>query len=48
VLRADLARGLAGIPAGVPPVAGLIHSLCSATTVKLASVDAAVSTRGVA
>jgi NADH-quinone oxidoreductase subunit G len=48
VLRADLARGLAGIPAGVPPVAGLIHSLCSASTVKLASVDAAVSTRGVA
>jgi NADH-quinone oxidoreductase subunit G len=46
ILRPDLARGVAAVPAGVPPVQGLITSLCSSPMAKLASVSATVSTRG--
>jgi NADH-quinone oxidoreductase subunit G len=48
VLRDDLARGLIAVPAGIPPVTGLIHSLCSAPRVSVANADAALSTRGAA
>jgi NADH-quinone oxidoreductase subunit G len=46
VLRPDLARGVAAVPAGVPPVQGLVHSLCSSPMAKLASASTTVSTRG--
>jgi NADH-quinone oxidoreductase subunit G len=48
VLRGDLARGLIGIPAGIPPIAGFIHSLCSTPGVSVSTTDAALSTRGAA
>jgi NADH-quinone oxidoreductase subunit G len=45
-MRADLARGMAAVPAGVPPVQGLTQSLCGSPVAKLASAGAAVSTQG--
>jgi NADH-quinone oxidoreductase subunit G len=46
--RSDLARGLVGIPAGISPLEGVIHSLCNGPFVKLTNLNAAVSTRGAA
>jgi NADH-quinone oxidoreductase subunit G len=48
VLRDDLVRGLIAVPAGIPPVAGLIHSLCSTPGVTVATAHATLSTRGAA
>jgi NADH-quinone oxidoreductase subunit G len=48
VLREDLARGLIAIPADLVSLTGLVHSVCAAPFVKVATVDAALSTRGVA
>jgi NADH-quinone oxidoreductase subunit G len=47
-LRPDLARGLAAVPAGIMPAAGLVHRLTAAQAVKIASASPAVSTRGAA
>jgi NADH-quinone oxidoreductase subunit G len=46
--RADLARGLAAVPAGIMPAAGLVHRLTAAPGVKIATTSAAISTRGAA
>jgi NADH-quinone oxidoreductase subunit G len=46
-IRGDLARGLVGLSAGAPGVAGLTHSLCTAPSVKMAGGAVSVaSTRG--
>jgi NADH-quinone oxidoreductase subunit G len=46
MLRSDLARGLAAVPAGVAPIEGMIHSLCDGPRATLASANSPVSTRG--